>query len=279
MRFQQPRNSPPKPGIRAGLRRRGGDVFHAAMAGAGFLGTREIPAPYEHVAVCLYGKFRFCVECIRPVKGGNAVHGRGRIEIGGFAEVALRAVEDFGACRERNPLRDWERAARGGGYGAPDSGGIGRFRAHARKAGGIFAPKRAQRAGKTRRRGNIAGSLRIPNPMPFFCYMSARRINQFARGAIYSGRDSNPYGQRPADFKSAASTIPPPEPNCLFYGAPPAFRTSGFLKCEYSKNPPQIKAFLARRRPGLSDSPAFFALKAFRNFVRVRKIPTIAHGK
>lgn len=106
-------------------------------------GAREIPAPYEHVAVCLYGKFRFCVECIRPVKGGNAVHGRGRIEIGGFAEVALRAVEDFGACRERNPLRDWERAARGGGYGAPDSGGIGRFRAHARKAGGIFAPKRA----------------------------------------------------------------------------------------------------------------------------------------
>lgn len=143
-----------------------------------------------------------------------------------------------------------------------------------------FLPQNA-RSERAKRGGEriLPAICAFPTPCRFFCYMAARRINQFARGAIYSGRDSNPYGQRPADFKSAASTIPPPEPNCLFYGAPPAFRTSGFLKCEYSKNPPQIKAFLARRRPGLSDSPAFFASKAFRNFVRVRKIPTIAHGK
>ena len=76
----------------------------------------------------------------------------------------------------------------------------------------------------------------------------------FARGAAYSGRDSNPYGQRPADFKSAASTIPPPEPNCLFPKRLPVLRRAAcppdkrILKLEYSKNPPQIKAFLAGRR-------------------------------
>lgn len=142
-----------------------------------------------------------------------------------------------------------------------------------------FCPKTRVASGQNAAEREYCRQFAHSRPHAAFLYMAARRINQFARGAIYSGRDSNPYGQRPADFKSAASTIPPPEPNCLFYGAPPAFRTSGFLKCEYSKNPPQIKAFLARRRPGLSDLPAFFASKAFRNFVRVRKIPTIAHGK
>lgn len=70
MRFQQLRNAPPKPGIRAGLRRRGGDVFRAAMAGAGFWGRGKFPPLVNMLRFVCMENFDFASNVSAPLKAG-----------------------------------------------------------------------------------------------------------------------------------------------------------------------------------------------------------------